>query len=510
MGWFNYYGLIFVAVILIPNIIYAIKNKDGYSNSYDNKAAYIFEQIGRYGCMILMVFNIPYTYTGFILPYAEVLYLVVNGVLTAAYCAVWGIMWRKTGIVKALILSVIPSIIFLFSAVTMGSIPLAIFAVIFAVTHILISVKNAVPTETAQKIKGKSILTVTAVLAVFAVAVVGTLGGVAINGNSDMANLDGMSVEEMIKYDVSAKGKKVSVAVIEGGNITYKTYGSDGEEEEIYDYEIGSVSKTFVGLMYAKAVSEEKISLSDSIAEYLPLDKTKYYPTVGRLLTHTSGYAGYYFEGSMIGNKLARITNDFYGISKEQILDRVKSVSLEDKDYPFEYSNFGISVLGLVLENVYNRSFTELMNDFILNDLNLTRTAVAKQSGNLDKYWKWSENDGYIPAGAIVSNIKDMASYLKTYMDNGLDYAAATYANPKTVDANRPAYEKLNIRLDAIGMTWISDNVNNIVWHDGGTTDFNSYMGFTRDLRKGVVILSNLSPREKISMTVIGAKILTE
>ena len=49
----------------------------------------------------------------------------------------------------------------------------------------------------------------------------------------------------------------------------------------------------------------------------------------------------------------------------------------------------------------------------------------------------------------------------------------------------------------------------NLVWHKGTTTDFNSYIGFTKDKQKGVVILSNLRPNEKVSMTIIGAKILT-
>lgn len=52
------------------------------------------------------------------------------------------------------------------------------------------------------------------------------------------------------------------------------------------------------------------------------------------------------------------------------------------------------------------------------------------------------------------------------------------------------------------------DNKNDIIWHNGGTTAYNSYMGFYKDKSKGVVILSNLSPNEKISATVIGAKLL--
>lgn len=34
MKWFNFYGLMFIAVIMIPNIIFAMKHKDGFVNKY--------------------------------------------------------------------------------------------------------------------------------------------------------------------------------------------------------------------------------------------------------------------------------------------------------------------------------------------------------------------------------------------------------------------------------------------------------------------------------------------
>ncbi len=506
MTWFNYCGLIFIAIIMAPNIVFAIKNKNGYSNTYRNKTAEILEQLGRYGCMALMTFNIPYTWISFYFSYAEIVYIVVNSVFVFAYCVIWIVLWKKSGIVKALLLSIIPSLIFLFSGVMIASIPLTVFAVIFATTHILISVKNAVPTETSAKIKMNGIITVTSVILSFVIAVVSCFGGIAIYGQSSFSKLDNMSALDMIKYDCENKNTKISVAIIENGNVDYCIYGSNNL---IYDYEIGSISKTFAGLLCAKAVNEGKLNLTDSISKYLDLDETKYYPTIERLLTHTSGYDAYYFESSMIGNKFAHITNDFYGISRTQILNKVKSVSLEDKDYPFVYSNFGISVVGLVLEKIYNCNFTDIMNDFIRNELNLANTQVAKQSGNLDKYWKWKENDGYITAGSIISDIQDMAKYLQLYMSDKLNYSANTFVKIKDINANNPTYEKMNIRMDACGMTWMLDNQNGIIWHNGATTDFNTYMGFTKDGKKGVVLLSNLSPNEKISMTVIGAKILT-
>lgn len=143
MGWFNYYGLIFIAVIMVPNIIFAVKNKDRAVQVYKNKAAESFEQIGRYACMALMIFNIPYTWFGFYFPFAEYVYIGVNGALTAAYCISWAILWKRAGMIKAVLLSVIPSAVFLFSGVIIASVPLIAFAIVFAVAHIIISVKNA-------------------------------------------------------------------------------------------------------------------------------------------------------------------------------------------------------------------------------------------------------------------------------------------------------------------------------------------------------------------------------
>lgn len=142
MDWFNYYGLAIVAIIMIPNIIFAIKHKDGFINNYKNKAVEILEQIGRYACFVLMIFNIPYTWIGFYFTYGLLVYLIVNAVLVLAYCLIWIIMWKKSGIVRALLLSIIPSLIFIFSGVMIASIPLIVFSLLFAVTHIFISVKN--------------------------------------------------------------------------------------------------------------------------------------------------------------------------------------------------------------------------------------------------------------------------------------------------------------------------------------------------------------------------------
>ena len=114
MGWFNLYGLAIMAVIMIPNVIFAVTHKGGFENLYKNKAAEITENVSRYACFLLMVFNVPYTWVGFYFPSGEVFYLTVNASLTVAYCTVWIVMRKKSGIVKTLFLSALPSLIFLF------------------------------------------------------------------------------------------------------------------------------------------------------------------------------------------------------------------------------------------------------------------------------------------------------------------------------------------------------------------------------------------------------------
>lgn len=144
MGWFNYYGLAIMAIIMVPNIIYAVVHRKDAAAAYRNKAVVVIEQIGRYGCLVLMVFNIPYTYFDFWFDYALAVYLSVNGGLCIAYLIFWIICWDKEGKLKALSLSILPSCIFLFSGIILANVPLIAFAVLFAVSHILISYKTAV------------------------------------------------------------------------------------------------------------------------------------------------------------------------------------------------------------------------------------------------------------------------------------------------------------------------------------------------------------------------------
>lgn len=139
----NFYGIIFIAVIMVPNIIYAIKCKEGFENRWNNKIVEIIEQIGRFGCIGFMIIKIPVVCFGWWFDGGIIAYLAINIVLSIIYCVIWIICFRKDSIFRALSLSIIPSLIFICSAVLSGSILLLITSALFAPAHILISYKNA-------------------------------------------------------------------------------------------------------------------------------------------------------------------------------------------------------------------------------------------------------------------------------------------------------------------------------------------------------------------------------
>ncbi len=143
MEWINVFGAVFIVVIMVPNIIYALKCRDGFENKWNNKGVEIVEQIGRFGCFGCMFINIPGTWFGWWSDEAFAMYLIVNSILIILYCLIWIICFRKNTVFKALALSIIPAVIFMFSGIMSRSVLLIVASLLFAPAHILISYKNA-------------------------------------------------------------------------------------------------------------------------------------------------------------------------------------------------------------------------------------------------------------------------------------------------------------------------------------------------------------------------------
>ncbi|MGB3375958.1 MAG: serine hydrolase domain-containing protein [Microbacterium sp.] len=316
-----------------------------------------------------------------------------------------------------------------------------------------------------------------------------------------------MSFDELIgEATAGNRNAVITVAVIEDGEVTTTVYGHDATilPSERRVYEIGSITKTFTTALLSKAIDEGRISLDDSIDEYLDLPPKDYYPTIRRIATHSSGYKREYLALNMIQALFG--ANPFHGITKDSLLKRVATIQLDDKDYPLAYSNFGMAVLGAVLEEVYGENYTSLMNKFVRTDLGLHDTMISDGSGN-DRFWKWSADDAYAPAGALVSTIEDMVEYAKLQLVGEPAYLADAHRPLAQGAAEEPATNALGVRIDRVGLGWVIDTEHDIVWHNGGTGNYNSYLGFDAHRRLAVVMLANYGDG-RVSATIMGAKLL--
>lgn len=327
-----------------------------------------------------------------------------------------------------------------------------------------------------------------------------------------MSLIPSMSFNEMLAYTTKNNEKAIiTVGIIKDGELNFTVYGENATilPNHEYIYEIGSVTKTFTTSLLSKALYEGQIKLSDSIDKYLELPNKNRYPNFQQLVTHTSGYKNYYFDWRMAANVLSGEKNDYYGISIARLDGKIEKIDNPHKDHGFTYSNFGISVVGSALTNIYGKDFASLLNDFIVSELKLGQTRVSDGTGDLTGYWNWKQNDAYIPAGAIVSTIGDMLRYVQLHLREELPYLSLGHNALEHVQATTKRYGKMGIRIDAVGMGWMMDNQRNILWHNGATSNFNSYVAFDKDKQIGVVVLSNLSPNYRIPATVMGIKLIS-
>lgn len=327
-----------------------------------------------------------------------------------------------------------------------------------------------------------------------------------------MSLLPKMTFEQMLAYTTKDnKDAVITMGIIQDGKMSYTVYGNNAAvlPPVEHQYEIGSLTKTFTSALVCKAIDEGKLDLEQSIDAWLDLPDKPYYPTLKRLVTHTSGYKSTYLAGQMVTNFLHRQGNDYYGIGPQALLSQIGKVNLQDKDYPFEYSNFGMATVGAVLSGVYDQGYPSLMNGYIAQDLGLSHTKLSDGTGDLSGYWQWKADDAYLSAGGLVSDISDMMRYLQLQMSDELPYLAIGQKELAAANGTTGSYASMNIRIDAQGIGWMIDRENHFLWHNGGTSHFNSYAAFDKDKQLGVVILSNCPPDYRIPATVMGVRLMT-
>ena len=138
-GWVNLLGAIIIVLIMIPNIIYAIKNKGQQAEEPRYKAMLIIEQIGRYSCIVFMWLPLLVWEFGFNSVAEMFVYLISNAILLVAYYTFWILYSRKKKKVIAFALAILPTCIFLISGILLHHWLLVISAILFGIGHVYIT-----------------------------------------------------------------------------------------------------------------------------------------------------------------------------------------------------------------------------------------------------------------------------------------------------------------------------------------------------------------------------------
>lgn len=183
-------------------------------------------------------------------------------------------------------------------------------------------------------------------------------------------------------------------------------------------YRVGTISNMFTAVLILKAVEEDRLSLDQNIKSYFPNIKNASFITIKNLMNHSSGIYDFVLSTDYLTwNTVAQ--------SKKEMLQHIgKGPILFEPGQKSDYSNSNYVLLSFILEDTYDESYADILNNKIIQPLHLTNTFyggkinVAKNEAESYKFlgnWKKEpETDVSITqgAGALVSTPKDLNTFM--------------------------------------------------------------------------------------------------
>lgn len=289
---------------------------------------------------------------------------------------------------------------------------------------------------------------------------------------------------------MEADGSTVVVTAGEAGPGTLPL----GERSE---FEIGSITKVFTGTLLADMARRGEVRLDEPVADLLP-DGVTVPSRGGRQITLVD-IAEHRSALPRLPDNFAPAdaNNPYADYSVEQLYAFLSSHELRrDIGSQYEYSNLAVGLLGHALSLRAGTSYEDLVRERILEPLGMESTGITldeemaewmtrghDRSGRVVPLWDIPTLAG---AGALRSNMIDMLRFLDANVgepESGLEQAMRTAQEPRAEAS--PAM--------AVGLNWHVRTTENasIVWHNGGTAGFRTFIGFDPEREVGVVVLTN-------------------
>ena len=303
--------------------------------------------------------------------------------------------------------------------------------------------------------------------------------------------------QEIDKLYHGRKHVDLTIGVLRNGEKEIRHWDPERKESaETLVYPVGSICKPFTASLLAKYVAEGKLDLHAPISEYIPGLPQRYYPSLEKLATHTSGFRTQPYtlwttipfllkmnrEGGLFH------TNPFRGkLDDAGMLEIVRDTILQDKPYPFVYSNIGMSILGYIVGQVSGEGFWDSLTRYIQEELGLKHTFL----GNVDltgydkkdqpcRCWQWEKTDAIAPAGALNSTAEDLLEFAARNLDGSLPYLAMCHEVHGPCEKNADS-----------GLAWRLEKDRPVSWHTGSAGAFSAWLGLDREAKTAVTVLVN-------------------
>ncbi|MFZ1988253.1 MAG: serine hydrolase [Alphaproteobacteria bacterium] len=339
---------------------------------------------------------------------------------------------------------------------------------------------------------------------IFGLAVYAMAGG-AMAGSSP-SNDEIMSIIKQRVDEKRASGIVVGVLDADGKNRVV-AYGDPGPGAKPLGaksvFEIGSVTKTFTATLLADMVVRGEVKLEDPVQKYehpgvtVPSRNGKQIELVN-LAMQDSGLP-------RLPTNLAPkdMTNPYADYTVDMLHGFLNSYQLpRDPGEKYEYSNLGGGLLGHVLAYKAGTDYEALVKARILKPLHMDMSGIALSpdmtawlakghtaTGALAPNWDIPTLAG---AGALRSNAEDMLKFMAANIHPPKDdlgrAMALAQAPRRVVDGGIPQAKN---EIGLIWMTVTGKGGGKIVWHNGETGGYHSFIGFDPKTKKGVVVLAN-------------------
>ena len=307
-------------------------------------------------------------------------------------------------------------------------------------------------------------------------------------------------LRQCVETQNRAPGIVVGVIDANGTNVVaygVRERGKPGKVDGDSIFEIGSITKVFTTILLQQMVERGEVKLDNPISKFLPSivkapSRDGRVITLVDLATHTSGLP------TLPENLSPKDGDDPWADYRvDQMYDFLSHYKLPRKPgEKFEYSNFGMGLLGHILALRAGTNYEALVVSRICDPLQMNSTRITLSPemksrlatghsaiGPPVKNWGSLALQG---DGAFCSSANDMLKFLAANMGRGKSPLSATMA--KTHVPRHNAH--LGMKVD-LGWMEFSFFGLKYTWHNGGTGGYRSFIGFDPKGEHGAVVLLN-------------------